>query len=305
MTNLFVNENQPSLPESKMHASSSLLSLSISPELFTLKGFDCFPDVNLVITGRNGGFSSGICSSLNLSYNGVDLHENVLKNRKKIFSFLNRDPSQIFFQSQVHKDGISMVKEKWEDITALEKEAYIPANDAMITLEKDTVLIARGADCPLIALYDAQYPAVAIIHAGWRSTLLEITAKTVKKLLSITGSDTQNLYAGFSPSAGPCCYEIGDDLRKKIDESPGANADHCIKKTSLRGSDKITKYYLDLWRANTWQLLQNKIPKKNIYNAEICTICNNNHFFSYRVQGENVGNQGMLIWLDPSKNGNN
>ena len=60
------------------------------------------------------------------------------------------------------------------------------------------------------------------------------------------GADPRDLIAAVCPSAGPCCYEVGDDVRAiyrhKVDDSAAYF-------TRSRG-----RLMLDLWSANRDQL---------------------------------------------------
>ncbi|MFC1851115.1 peptidoglycan editing factor PgeF [candidate division CSSED10-310 bacterium] len=276
--------------------SKNLLAVSSEPELFQSQKFRSLPGVTHVITGRQGGSSQGKCSSLNIAFNGWDDSRNVRRNRQRIFTKLHVKPDQVFFQEQVHRDTISLVEEKWAATSALSEEAFIPQTDAMITVRPNIVLAAKAADCLLIALFDAHNPTVAIIHAGWRSTMLGLAVKTVKKMLTISGSEPQNLHAVFSPSAGPCCYEVGPELLAQAQQNQFVKPIHFVYKNDQSETGK-RRLFFDLWAANRDQIRSTGVPSESIDNAEICTMCFHEHFFSYRHDGPEVGSHAMMIWL--------
>ena len=97
------------------------------------------------------------------------------------------------------------------------------------------------------------------------------------------GSAPENIIAGRGPSIGPCCYKVGPEIiiqaKKVFHDKKG----HIYNETSDGNG------YFDLWEANKMQLLHTGIPEKNIEIAQICTYCNQDHFFSYRYQKGETG----------------
>lgn len=276
---------------------TGLSQISRTPELYQIRGFDILSGFQHVITGRNGGVSSGECSSLNVSYNIADDADNVRENRGRIYEAVGFFSEHIYYQQQVHEDKISIVPDDWKLSSGYTKQNTVPRTDAMITAESGNVLIGSAADCLLIALYDPKAPAVAIIHAGWRSTMKGIVAQTVSKLIEYTGSSPDMLYAGFSPSAGPCCYEVGPELIAVAEQDGWVKPEHFVEPPVHDTTPPGKTLHLDLWSANIQQLISSGIQGNRIFNPKICTMCHYKHFFSYRILGRNTGSHCMMIWL--------
>ena len=71
---------------------------------------------------------------------------------------------------------------------------------------RDRRLPARAARGPAPA-------CVAAAHAGWRGTAAGVAARRGRGALA-RGSRPADLLAALGPGIGPCCYEVGDELRE-------------------------------------------------------------------------------------------
>ena len=74
------------------------------------------------------------------------------------------------------------------------------------------------------------------------------------------------LRAVICPSAGPCCYEVGCEVRDEALDRLGPAADRFFQARNDR-------YLLDLWAANSAQLVEAGVPRQNIHATGVCTIC--------------------------------
>ena len=73
------------------------------------------------------------------------------------------------------------------------------------------------ADCVPILIGDRRTGAVAAAHAGWRGTALRVAAAVVNAMKTSFGSRPADLVAAIGPSIGPCCYEVGGDVRERFE----------------------------------------------------------------------------------------
>jgi len=126
------------------------------------------------VTDRHGGISTGPFESLNVSVKSGDLSENAFKNRQIIAKVLKTDADKLLFPEQVHGDTIKIAGSK----TAI---TDLAATDALITSEKGICIAVMCADCVPVLLYDPEKNVAAAIHAGWKGTVMKITAKTDRK----------------------------------------------------------------------------------------------------------------------------
>jgi YfiH family protein len=83
--------------------------------------------------------------------------------------------------------------------------------DGMYTETRGLLLSIATADCVPILLARADGRAVAALHAGWRGALAGIVER-FSGLLRDRGDDPRNWRAALGPSAGACCYEVGEEV---------------------------------------------------------------------------------------------
>jgi copper oxidase (laccase) domain-containing protein len=114
-----------------------------------------------------------------------------------------------------------------------------------------------------------------------------ITYKLVEAMTNAYGCSPADMQAAICPSAGPCCYEVKDDVRSAATNALGDGAaDFFVHRDE--------KMFLDLWRANTAQLVEAGLCGHNVQAAGVCTICDQ-RFFSYRREAAQAGRFGGLI----------
>ena len=90
-------------------------------------------------------------------------------------------PFPVVQAHQVHGDRIAYV-----DSPSLTRED-LEGIDALMTDVPGIAIGARTADCIPVLLYDPVRPAVCTVHAGWRGTVLGITAKAIREMSSRFG----------------------------------------------------------------------------------------------------------------------
>lgn len=141
-----------------------------------------------------------------------------------------------------------------------------------------------SADCPLIVAWDPAAPVLGLAHASWRCTTAGIVGRLIETMRSL-GADPGRICAGIGPSAGPCCYEVGDDVREAAAVIP--DVDRLFP-------ERDGQVYFDLWSANRAQLIAAGVPASSIAVASVCTMCQNDVFFSYRREGVGCGHFGLM-----------
>jgi YfiH family protein len=68
------------------------------------------------------------------------------------------------------------------------------------------------ADCAPVLLADPQAGLVAAAHAGRVGLLAGVLQATVERMMAL-GAEPGRIRAAVGPCAGPCCYEVGEELR--------------------------------------------------------------------------------------------
>ena len=168
------------------------------------------------------------------------------------------------------------------------RDAAIPFVDGLVCDIPGVPLMLLSADCPLIAVYDPDRPAVGAVHASWQGTLAGGAGNLIRQMQRVFGSDPAQLSAAIAPSAGPCCYEVGPEVRR-LAETRWAEPDRFVFE---RGS----RHVLDLWAANRAQLIEAGLQADSIECAGPCTICDD-RFWSHRRQGADAGRTALILAL--------
>jgi YfiH family protein len=226
---------------------------------------------------RAGGVSLAPYASLNLgSHVGDDL-DNVRANRRLFSEVLGIPAERWVTAEQVHGGDVAQVTE----VAAGWK---IPGVDALVTDVPDLPLALFYADCASLFFYDPAQRAIGLAHAGWRGTVAEIAIRTARGMAEAFGSRPKELLVGLGPHIGPCCYEVGEEVVTALERWEGA-----IQHREERA-------FADLGAANRAQLLSAGISKENIYQADPCTSCDVDAFFSYRREGP-TGRMAAVLML--------
>lgn len=174
--------------------------------------------------------------------------------------------------NQVHGENIIIVdEENYKGLRSAEA-------DGLITNKPGIAVGIETADCVPVLLVDPVTPAVAAVHAGWRSTVKKIVQKAVLMMQKEFGSDPSSMLAAIGPAIGPECYEVDDPVMGPVRE-----AFPFWKEVSLpRAQDK---WSLDLVKLNRMELVQAGIPEQSVYSVGLCTSCNPGLFYSFRREG--------------------
>lgn len=212
---------------------------------------------------RRGGVSEGPYESLNLGRRTGDDVARVDENRRIVCSALGAAAGDLALNFQMHSSIVNRA------------EAGVRGRaegDALWTDEPGVPVAALAADCIPVALIRSEgAPAVAVAHAGWVGLLAGLLENTVEAL----GGTVE---AAIGPSAGPCCYEVGEEVARPYRERFGDSV--------MAGPN------LDLWSAAEAALRSSGVAA--VHRTDLCTICNPDRFFSHRRDGKPRGVQGVV-----------
>jgi polyphenol oxidase len=137
------------------------------------------------------------------------------------------------------------------------------------------------ADCLPVAL--GTDGAVVMVHAGWRGLAAGVLEEGVRALRELGGEG--DLVAVIGPGAGPCCYEVGEEVHAAFGET------HRIESPPTRTP---LSRNIDLKAIARDRLLVSGV--REVQDLAICTICDE-RFFSHRREGASSGRQGGVAWL--------
>ena len=235
---------------------------------------------------RNGGTSTGVFQSLNLGRGTSDDPRAVEANWRSVVQALSLPRVPVLLK-QKHTDTIILVEEN-----NLERIAEDPPDgDAMITRLANVPLGVLTADCVPVIVCDVRTPALAVVHAGWRGTVLSVLWKTIISMMDAFGTKPEDCHAAIGPAIEEKCYEIDENVREAFVKGLPYGQD------VLRPSREF-HWFADLREANRRQLLDARLSPSMVTICPYCTHCDSGHFYSARRDGGSTGRQaavGMLV----------
>jgi polyphenol oxidase len=208
---------------------------------------------------RLGGVSEGPYESLNLGILTDDERARVERNRELLADAAGIDSRSIAMGWQVHGTEVK----EWDE----PPDGELDKVDGHVTARDDLALLVIVADCLPVALVGGD--RVAMVHCGWRGLAGGVLANAVARF-------DEPPAAAVGPGIGPCCYEVGDEVRERFD---ARFADG--RKLDLRSIAD------DLLRT---------AGVEHIEHVDLCTSCRADLFFSHRRDGGVTGRQGGLVW---------
>ncbi len=84
--------------------------------------------------------------------------------------------------------------------------------DGLWTSESGICLLIRTADCAPVAIWDSAGPRLALAHSGWRGTLRNIVAETVR-IVQKDGANPADLSAWVGPVIMPPHFPVGEEVQ--------------------------------------------------------------------------------------------
>ena len=204
-------------------------------------------------------------------------------------------PTRYVFLNQVHGDNIQVL----EGENQLGRGAVFAPNgrgnpattefyhlmntDGVLTDLKNTTLLVLTADCLPVFLSagKGERQWIGLAHAGWRGTEKEIARKALEMIRERSGCGASDIRAILGPRIGKDHYEVGKEFMDYFGRA-GAR-----ERAPLR--QKAGKLYFDLVRENKRQLIEAGAKPGNILDLGICTISENEDFYSFRKEKEAAG----------------
>lgn len=246
---------------------------------FKFSIFSEFSGIGHALFTRSGGVSDGDFQSLNVGLGVGDDEHSVRRNRAAIAETVGA-PDMVFL-NQIHSARVlTFQKTGLRSHSAAACEPPLSA-DAMVTDIPGQFLAVQTADCQAILLYDPRRKVVGAVHSGWRGSIANISGACVDVMKTDFGCRPTDIFAGVSPSLGPCCAEFVH-YRKEFPEP--------------FWPFKLRSHYFDFWAVTRRQLLDAGLLPEHIELAHICTKCNPHLFFSFRAQ-KRTGRQAAIIGL--------
>ena len=273
-------------------------------QLLKFKKLDEFKDkVELVYSLKtyNNGFKYEIKD---------EVHEDVrLTKFNNIAQSLNIDKRKIILPKQEHTDNIRIIKEK-DIVYNIDNLDNIDSNlvtnlfyhlrdvDGLITNVKGAISATTFSDCTPLFFYDPIKNVIANIHSGWVGTTKKIGKKAVEILVNQMDCNPKNILCFIGPHIRKDHFLVNNDV-KEIFEN--VFNDMCkkydiIDETNLF-NEKGRQYRIDTTLINILMLEERGILENNIFDCNLCTVCNKDMFHSRRAEGINFDTNTGIIYL--------
>ncbi len=257
--------------------------------------FSALEETGMVKQGfstRYGGVSTGVYSSMNLSYSRKDRPEHVLENYRRMAKALEVDIEKMVVSWQTHTTNVRLVTEEDFGKGVLRDRDYQDV-DGLITNIPGVTLVTFYADCVPLYILDPVHRAIGLSHSGWRGTVKRMGEKTLKAMNQAFGTNPGDVIACIGPSICKDCFEVGEEVVEEFRQAFSAR--HWAE--LFEPGRKAGKYQLDLWRANQIVFTEAGVDPDKIHTTNICTKCNPEHLFSHRAMAENRGNLAAFLCL--------
>lgn len=225
--------------------------------------------VRIAFTGREGGVSTGPYASLNTASHVGDDLACVQRNCLIVLDALGFPEASLVMPNQVHGTDIVRVDSACNAVPAAEKAKE--GADAIVVEAPGVAALLNFADClPLIIV--APSGRFAVVHAGWRGALAGIAGKAAR-FLEECGNGVDSA-AQFNAYIGPHirqeCFETSEEIATQFIDAYGADV-------------LVDSRHINLSRAVAVDLTRAGMNVERIADAGLCTVCNSDRYFSYRV----------------------
>ncbi|MEG1397265.1 MAG: polyphenol oxidase family protein [Raoultibacter sp.] len=239
--------------------------------------------VRIAFTQRWGGVSKGAYESLNLGSHVDDESALVLENRRIVRSAFGAGAAPCIIPRQVHGIRVLSVSST-KDAASVQRVAERGADGIIVGCSQVSALLCF-ADCmPVIIVSPTGH--FAVVHAGWRGVESEIAAAAVRELAAldapVLGAQAASMFNGYiGPYIHGECFEVSPEIHggftKKFGMSCAFDANH-----------------IDLGQAQKVSLRASGMQEERIADADACTVCCPDRYFSYRFQEGVCGRHGAF-----------
>ena len=213
---------------------------------------------------REGGYSSGIFSSLNCGLGSGDNIEIVNRNRAKVASELAVQPANLVSAFQIHSADVAVVEVPFSER---------PKVDGLVTRTRGIALGVLTADCGPVLFADEKAGVIGACHAGWKGAVSGITNATVLAMEKL-GARRENIVAVLGPTISQRAYEVGPEFLKVFLNQSSAHQKYFI--SSLKNDHymfDLPTYLIDRMKA---------FGIGQVHDLALCTYADERRFFSYR-----------------------
>lgn len=217
-------------------------------------------------------------------------NKNQEESLKKVCNAIGVKRENLIIPIQTHSINLKNV---WGELPKEELENV----DGLISDKPGGVLASRNADCILFFFFDSVKKVIANVHSGWKGTFKKVGEKTIVKMITDYGCKAEDILCFINPCIRKCHFEVDEDVKLLCEEifKFTGKLDEFIFKGEIK--DGKQKYFIDTIKINKILFKDIGIKEENIFDSEICSMCNKDKIHSARAEGENFTRAIALIEL--------
>lgn len=224
----------------------------------------------------------GIKHAYTLKGDGINFRSDSKEEKesyKKIFESVGLDIKTYVKPQQRHTNNVICIDRVMKTEELLE-------TDGLITNKENITLVTTNADCILLLLYDPVKKVIANVHSGWRGTFQKIGEKAIMKMIETYNCNPEDIEIYIWPSIRKCHFEVDKDVKNECEEifKYTERTNEFIEKGEVKEGKQ--KYFIDTVLINRILFLNHGIKENNIYDCNICSVCNSDKVRSYRAEGK-------------------
>ncbi|GGJ89333.1 laccase domain protein [Deinococcus aquiradiocola] len=191
----------------------------------------------------------------------------VTENRRRLSASLGFRPEQVSRLDQVH--GTRVVQAR---------PGALQVADAQVTADAGVLLAIGTADCYPLLLEDPEAGVLGAAHAGWRGTVQDIAAETLRAMVAL-GARPERVRAAVGPGISAERYPVGPDVTA------------AFRDAGLQ--DYAQDGHLDLRGANLHLLERAGLRPEHLWSADRCST--GDDYYSYRRDAGVTGRMWAVI----------
>jgi polyphenol oxidase len=230
--------------------------------------------VQVLVTARPGGSSSGQYAALNLSYTVGDDPAAVSANRASLLRAVGDRPRELAWMRQVHGARVAYATSG--------NDGQEPEADAIFTDSPAVALAVVVADCAPVLLADPAAGLVGAAHAGRQGMAAGVVPALVTAMVQ-AGAEPRRMHALVGPMICGGCYEVPAQMRDEVAAVVPGSA--CSTRKGTPGIDIRAGLRAQLTSAGIAEVTDD----------DRCTA-ESDDLYSYRRDGS-TGRFAGLIWL--------
>lgn len=241
--------------------------------------------VRVAFTGREGGVSEGVYSSLNCGMGTDDDAGAIRRNLEIVREAIGAVSAPFIVPNQVHGTDIVSI-DSLNSIDQASRRVAVGADAVVVECAGVSAFVAI-ADCLPLAIVSPS-GRFAVVHAGWRGAVGHIARKVAQCMADGDDCSSERYNAYIGPHIQAECFEVGPDVAARFVAEFGSRV--------LRDDRHVS-----LTEAVTSDLVRAGLPAERIASFNDCTKCHPDRYFSYRATGGCCGRNAVVAYRSQMK----